>query len=502
MARWFVDRSAQQGIPSVSLRRLLPGAQFVGCRDLQVSGCSADSRRLDPGQVYVAARPAGPEVRRALDRGAVGVVAEEYQPEAGSPQVVVADAAGSYARVCQALAGDPSRSLQVVAVTGRAGKTAASRYLRSIFEADGRRCGLVTPLGWSDGVGTFAAALAGPGADGLAEMLNAMVARGCRSGVIELPDNALADRRFEGLAIDTAIAIELGDDPEPTPGRPHGPRSRAARLFRSIASGGLAVVNADDPACELLGAVNLGASRIAFGLEKSAEITGTIEAVGPDGTTFTIHGLDREASVTIRGLGIDAVRAALAAAAAAYGRGVGVDAIEAGIETVAVEPGRLEVLPAREGGPIVVLDRSRTGVELSRSLAAVRMAGFVRIVCVVGAEGHGRSADRHALAEAAEAGADQVVLTTDSPRGEDPEAILDDLLAGFRSAGRVLVEPDRRRGLESAVALARPGEAVLVAGRGRSGLQIFADHAAPFDDAAAIAEALDRGRAARALRSA
>src|SRR4051812_47959224 len=147
MVRWFVDRSPQRGIPSVSLRRLLPEARFVGCRDLEVSGCTADSRRLDPGQVFVAVR--GPRhdghtfIRRALERGAAAVVVERPCPEAGRPQVVVPDTRSALARLCQALAGDPSEALRVVGVTGTAGKTATSLFIRAIFEATGERFGLV-----------------------------------------------------------------------------------------------------------------------------------------------------------------------------------------------------------------------------------------------------------------------------------------------------------------------------------------------------------------------
>src|SRR3954451_17551944 len=154
MARWFVDRLPQRGIPSVSLRRLLPEARFVGCHDWEVSGCSADSRRLDPGQLFVAVRGArhdGHEfITQALERGAAGVVVERPCPEAGRLQVVVPDSRRALARLCQALAGDPSEHLHLVGVTGDSGKTVTGLLVRSIFEAAGARFGLIGPLGWSD----------------------------------------------------------------------------------------------------------------------------------------------------------------------------------------------------------------------------------------------------------------------------------------------------------------------------------------------------------------
>ena len=149
MARWFAHRLPERGIPSVSLRRLLPEAQFLGCNDWEVSGCTDDHRRLDPGQVFVAIRAEHYDghafVREALDRGAAGVVVEEPCPEAGRLQVVVDDARAAHARICQALAGDPSRRLPIVGVTGTFGKTITSLFVRSILEAAGLRCGLVAP---------------------------------------------------------------------------------------------------------------------------------------------------------------------------------------------------------------------------------------------------------------------------------------------------------------------------------------------------------------------
>ncbi len=163
MARWFVDRLPQRGIPSVSLRRLLPEAQFVGCADWEVSGCTDDHRRLDPGQVFVAVREARPGydghvyVREALERGAAGVVVERPCPEAGRLQVVVADAVAAHARICQALAGDPSRQLLTLGVTGGFGRTIAALMVRSILVAAGERIGLIGALGFCNGVTTRAA---------------------------------------------------------------------------------------------------------------------------------------------------------------------------------------------------------------------------------------------------------------------------------------------------------------------------------------------------------
>ena len=162
MARWFVDRLPQRGIPSVSLRRLLPEAQFVGCADWKVSGCTDDHRRLDPGQVFVAVREARPGTtgtsscarrlsgaRPAWWWNARALKPGDFRSSSPTPWRPIA-------RICQALAGDPSHQLVTVGVTGSFGKTITALMVRSILEAAGDRCGLIGSLGFCDGAATRA----------------------------------------------------------------------------------------------------------------------------------------------------------------------------------------------------------------------------------------------------------------------------------------------------------------------------------------------------------
>jgi len=535
MARWFVDRLPQRGIPSVSLRRLLPEAQFVGCADWEVSGCSDDHRRLDPGQVFVAVRGARPGydgqafVREALERGAAGVVVEHPCPDAGRLQVVVPDATAAHARICQALAGDPSHHLLTAGVTGSFGRTVTALLVRSIFEAAGHRTGLLGALGFFDGTiarplgagldgrppagrpksgagsgrspgldagrpdlgrtrldrppGAFA-----PGAASLAALMSEMVDGGCKAGVLEASGEALAQRSFEGIAFHAAVATDVGA-PRGFPDEVILNRRRAkARLFRQVVPGGLAVVNADDPNAEILGAVNLDARRVAFAMEPAsrpglgADVSARIVRLDGAGTRMVLRGFDREIAVGLRLVGPRAAACALAAAALAWALEIDRDAVVDGLEQVPPVAGHLEAVDEGQDFDVRV-DAAGTPDALAEALAAVRAVGAGRVHCVLGAEGGGDRAERTRLAEAAEAGADRVILTASNPRSEDPNRILDQLLAGFRRPGKVRVEPDRRRAIEAALADARAGDSVLIAGKGRHTYQIFADRVVPFDDA-------------------
>ncbi len=487
MKRWFVDRSAGVGIPSISLRRLLPEARFLGCEDLEVSGCSADSRRLDPGQVFVALRGERHDghdfIARALERGAAGVVVERQRPEAGRPQVVVPDTRRALTQIGFALAGDPCQQLEVIGITGTSGKTTTALFLRSIYEAAGIRVGLIGPEGWSDGIDSFHAGPAAPHAVALAEMLGAMVDRRCRAAIVEIPDSCLKDRQAEGMrfsaAAVTSVPLQRREDSEATRLR----RARFARLCRSVTAGGAVVVNGDDLQSALLGAVNVEAESIRVGLDHppDLDLSARIERIDALGSRFRLEGADLEATVELRLIGFSAIRQALTAVALARAGGIGLEAIVEGLQAVETVPGRLERVDVGQAFDVRV-DRARTEPELREAFSALNDSGAKRVLCVLGAEGDDNRSARRALGRAAEEGADLVILTTDSPRAEDPNQILDDLSSGFSRPGRVRCLPDRRQAIETALGLAGPGDAVLISGRGRQKYQIFADTACPFDD--------------------
>lgn len=502
MARWFVDRQAQAGIPSVSLRRLLKGASFEGCPDWDVSGCSDDHRRLDPGQVFVAVRSEGYDghsyIREALERGAAGVVVERPNELAGRLQVVVADSRAAHAKICHALAGDPARSLQTIGVTGTFGKTVAGLLLRSIIEAAGGRCGLVGSLGWSDGVATRPIGAGfgpGPGAAGLASMLGEMVEQDCDAGVVEFSSAALEQRRAEGIEFHAAVVTDVSA-PFGFPAEAAIKNRRAkAKLVRQVAPGGTVVVNADDPFAELLGSINLDAHRMTFGIDRPADVTARIDRLDSSGSRFRIQGFDRELTINSRLIGRRQVMSALAAAAAAWSLDVAAAAVAAALEGSEMIAGRLEAVD--EGQDFDVrIDDAQTAEGLFEALTTLRGISGGRIHCVLGGEGGRDVAARRLLANAAERASDRLILTLGNPRSEDPDQIIDGLLGGLHRPGKALVQLDRARAIEAALADARPGDTVLIAGKGRHTFQILANRIVHFDDAA-IARNWLRSRLAR-----
>jgi UDP-N-acetylmuramoyl-L-alanyl-D-glutamate--2,6-diaminopimelate ligase len=542
MSRWFVDRVPQRGIPSVSLRRLLPEAQFVGCTDWEVSGCCDDHRRLEPGQLFVAVQEAHSGydghrfVREALDRGAAGVVVEHLCPEAGRLQVVVSNAKAAHARICQALSGDPSGHLVMLGVTGSYGQSITAMMVRSIMAAAGERFGLIGSSGFCDGIKTralgagfnrsngsalgavssrsFAIAPGGYepeglsiGAAGLAAFLAELVDCGCTGGIIEVSRASLDDGSLEGIAFDAAVVTDVAGN---CPGAQNDliqDRRAKSKLFRQVAASGLCVVNADDPNADVLGGVNLDARRVAFALEPvmnpgaAVDVSARLETLDGSGTRMRLHGFDREVAVHLPLIGTRAASSALAAAALAWGLEIDGAAVVAGLEAIRAVPGHLESVFVGQDFDVRV-DAAQTPASLGEALAAMRSVTSGRVHCVLSSDGFSDRALRRLMAAVVERGADRVIITLSNPRTEDPGQILSDVLAGFHQPGKVCVERDRQVAIERALAGARCGDAVLIAGKGRRSIQILADRVIPFDDNAIAAVWLRRRRDIAKNRSA
>ena len=446
MARWFVDRLPQRGIPSVSLRRLLPEAQFVGCADWEVSGCCDDHRRLDPGQVFVAVRGAragydghafvrrGPRAGRGRRGGGAPL------PDAGRLQVVVPDATAAHARICQALAGDPSHHLLTAGITGSFGRTITALLVRSILEAAGDRTGLLGALGFFDG--TTARPL-GAGLDGRVPAGRAksgvgpagvsastrggrtwrtrldrppalsrrslaawrrccaeLVDGGCKAGVLEASGEALAQSGFRGDRVPRRGGDGRRRAPEASPTRSSsnvdGPR-RGCSGRSCPAAWRWSTPTTRTP--RSWAASTSTRRRVAFAMEPAsrpdlgADVSARIVRLDGAGTRMMLHGFDREIAVGLRLVG---PRAAASPWRRRPWRGrwrSTASAVVHGLEPVATR--RRPPRGGRRGPGFRRPDRRRgTPAALAEALAAVRAVGAGRVHCVLGAEGDGDRAER------------------------------------------------------------------------------------------------------------
>jgi len=456
----------------------LDGARLVGDSSSLVVDVTNDTEAVGPGWVYcciVGARHDGHHLAgRAVALGARALLVER-ELDVPVPQVVVRDARRAMGSIAAEIHGRPSERMTVVGVTGTNGKTTTTGMVAAILEADGRGTGTI---------GTLTGARTTPESCDVQRALASMLASGRTAVAMEVSSHALALGRVAGMRFAASVFTNLGRDHLDF----HGSEDAYFEAKASLFSPGLTahgVVNADDPrGCEILASAVVPCTAVR-------ESDATDVRVGLRDHSYTWRG--RRVDVAIGGR--YNVLNSLCAATAASVVGVSDDAVVRGLAGFGGVRGRFEVVDT--GGATAIVDYAHDAGALERLLGSVRaaMGGSGALTVVFGCGGDRDRAKRPAMGAVASRLADAVVVTSDNPRSEDPAAIAEEIVAGIAAAGRarVTVELDRREAIRCALAAGRPGDVVVVAGKGHEAVQVAHGRAVPFDDAAVVRE-LSEGR--------
>jgi UDP-N-acetylmuramoyl-L-alanyl-D-glutamate--2,6-diaminopimelate ligase len=306
---------------------------------------------------------------------------------------------------------------------------------------------------------------------------------------MEISSHALSQSRTEGIDLDAAIVTNITHDHLDYHGDFGSYVAAKSRIFKLIKPGGVAVINVDDArAASLTASVPGHARMISVGIDHPADVSATITSLDRTGTTFRVQAFAREVEFTTPLVGRHNVSNCLGAIAAGLHLGLDLEQCRAGIAAMLHVPGRLQQV--NPGGEFdVYVDYAHTPDAVSRAVGTVRQTTQGRVICVIGAGGDRDRGKRPLMARAARA-ADTVVLTSDNPRSEDPLAIIADMLAGIERSPSVHIEADRRAAIEWAIGQARPGDSVIIAGKGHETVQEIGSQRLPFDDVAVCREAL------------
>ena len=446
------------------LTAALGPAEVVGRRaPVEIRELAYDTRRVTPGVLFFCVPGTGVDghnlANDAIEAGAVALVVERRLP-VDVPQVIVPSARAAMPKAAVAFFGDPTRELDVLAVTGTSGKTTTAFLLASILEIANRRPALLSSIERRVGDDIREPTLNTPEAIDLQRLFREMVAAGNETCVMEATSIASTKRRLDGARFAALIFTNLSQDHLDFHGTMDDYFEAKRRLF---AQAERAVVNVGDE----------------YGRRLASEL--------PDAITFTSAD-ELDGRLHLRGAFNR--ENALAAAAAAKAIGVSENAITRGLEAVRGVPGRFELVD--EGQPFTVLvDYSHKPGALETVLRAAReLAGDGRVICVFGAGGDRDRDKRPLMGRISARLADRVIVTSDNPRSEDPAAIAAEIVDGLA----LEVELDRRRAIERAVEDARAGDVVVIAGKGHERGQKFADRTIPFDDREVAREALRRLR--------
>ncbi|MEQ8316421.1 MAG: UDP-N-acetylmuramoyl-L-alanyl-D-glutamate--2,6-diaminopimelate ligase [Phycisphaerales bacterium] len=470
-----------------------------GSVDVRIAGVSEDSRRIDRGWLFVA-RPGVKSngdafVSDALERGAAAVLAS-HRHEA-TVALVCQDPARIGAVLAERWHGSPSSRLGLAGVTGTNGKTTVAWLLRRLLSTGGHKSGLIGTIEIDEGAGARPADLTTPAAEDLSASLARMVGHGCDFAAIEASSHALHQHRVAGLRFSVAVFTNLSGDHLDYHGTMDAYADAKALLFSSLEPDALAIVNADDAAsdrmlrdcratvlrCSMHGPADATVRIVAADLESHVEMT------GPWGTV--------EASLPL--VGDHNAMNALQAVAAAHALGLGRDDIEHALPALGPPPGRLEPVKV-DGvdGPRVLVDYAHTDDALEKALLAVASRkGEGRLWVVFGCGGDRDRTKRPRMGAVAGRLTDRVVVTSDNPRTEDPESIVQEVLAGVPGDVWQASDPDREAAIHATISQADAADVVVIAGKGHEDYQIVRTDSGgtakrPFDDRLVAREALLR----------
>jgi len=468
---------------------------------IDVRGVAYDSRQVKPGDVFVALRglkAAGSDFAAdAIRRGAVAVVADRPPDSPTSvPWVVVADARAAMAEIASEFYGHPSRSMQVVGITGTNGKTTTAYLLRGVFEAAGKKCGLLGTVTYSVGSAELPASRTTPEAPDVQRMFRQMVDAGCEACVMEASSHALALRRVDATVFAAGVFTNLTRDHLDYHGDMESYFASKKRLFEMLPPGAPAVINLDDPRGESLR--RTVAVPVTYAINKPADVTPGPLTLTFKGLEFTARTPKGDVHVMSRLVGRPNVSNILATIAAATALDIPTSAIEQGLSSLVHVPGRFELVSSSTDDITVVIDYAHTDDALKNLLETARPLAQGRIITVFGCGGDRDRTKRPLMGAVAARLSDIVVITSDNPRSEDPARIIEEIKRGLPPASdrgaATFTIVDRTEAIQFAIQRAEPGDLVLLAGKGHEQMQVIGSKELPFNEAAIARDALERRR--------
>ena len=469
----------------------LAGARLVQGGDPDVTGIVTDSREVEQGNLFVALRGGEEEDRHpyvpdAVAKGASAVVVEEPVADVTAAVVQVPSVRQALPIIARRYYGSPSQSLRTVGITGTNGKTTTSYLVHAILEAAGWRPGLIGTVEYVVGRERRASSNSTPEAHHLQRLMREMVDAGCRSAVMEATSHGLALGRVDGIGFETAVFTNLTRDHLDFHKTPEAYLAAKASLFENLDRSAHAVVNADDPASRQVLA-SCSAPVLWYGTHDSAEVRILNGESDWRGTRMRLETPAGELALNLALRGRFNVWNTAAAAAAGLAMDVPAETIAEAVRDVRV-PGRFEAVD--RGQPFaVVVDYAHTPDALSNVLHAGRSLTDGRLISVFGCGGDRDRGKRPEMGRVSAELADLTVVTSDNPRSEDPDAIIQDILPGVGSA-RHEVDANRRNAIEAGIRAAETGDVVVIAGKGHEDYQILGTERIHFDDREVAREVL------------
>ena len=469
----------------------LPGEVLAGNAQCTVRDVITDSRHVQPDTLFTALRGTRTDghlfLSEALDRGAGALVVEEL-PDAlwprvrteGQTVVRVPDSHRAVALLASAYHGHPARQLSLVGITGTNGKTTTAHVVEAILRAAGEPVGMLGTVDYRIGAKRLPAPQTTPDATRLHGLLSQMVCAGARYAVMEVSSHALAQERVRGCTFSVAAFTNLSRDHFDYHGSEAAYFNAKARLFRDLEAE-WHVLNMDDPYGRALLQTS-HARPVTYGLASSTTLKPHDVHHGLDGIRFVLPTSGGPLALSSTLVGRHNIYNLLAGIGIAQALGVDAEAIRQGVACLRKVPGRLERVDCGKDATVFV-DYAHTPAALEQVLRLVRAEAAGRLITVFGCGGDRDPGKRPLMGQAATRISDYTIITSDNPRTEDPQRIIDDIARGISEPPSCYTAlPDRRSAIEQAIAMAQPQDTVLIAGKGHEDYQIIGQQRYPFDD--------------------
>ncbi len=466
----------------------VPLLEVLGSTGVDITGLALDSREVKPGFLFAALPGTVSDghlyIDEAISRGAEAVLCEKL-PERRDEKVSyiqVKDSAEALGRIAANFYGNPSENLKLVAITGTNGKTTTATLLYQLFENMGYKTGLLGTIENRVHREAVSSRLTTPDVIEINRLLARMVDVGCEYAFMEASSIAIEQKRMAGLQLSGAVFTNITHDHLDYHGTFDAYIKSKKALFDSLPKSAFALVNADDRNAGVM-VQNTRAKVWTYGLKNRADFKGRVLENDFSGLQMIIDQQEFHAPL----IGYFNAYNLLAVYATAVLLGASKMETLASLSAIRPAPGRFEVIRSASG-VVAVIDYAHTPDALKNVLQTINSirSGKERLITVVGAGGNRDKAKRPIMAEVAARLSNQVILTSDNPRDEDPAEILNDMRNGLLPplSQKALTIPDRREAIRTAAALARPGDIILVAGKGHENYQEIKGKRYPFDDKA------------------
>ena len=478
----------------------ISGFDFDGPVDSEVTGIAYDSREVRPGFLFVAVRGHSMDghdfIIDAVQNGAVALVAEEFETSMeGVSRIRVADSRKALSKIAAGFYEEPFREISLIGITGTNGKTTISYLIESIILAFNKIPGVIGTVNYRFPGSAYAAPVTTPESLDLMKMMREMVGHGVSHVIMEVSSHALAQGRTQDCPFQTAVFTNLTRDHLDYHNNMEQYFQAKSILFRGLAESSTAVINMDDPKGKKMASLTRG-KLLTYGLNKAADIRADQVSIGRNGLSARL--LTPVGDVIIKSCLIGRINVynILAASATAISLGIDLETIAQGIDRLRIIPGRMEAVSNSQGLTIIV-DYAHTPDALQKVLETLRSLTKGRLITVFGCGGDRDQGKRYDMGLSAGINSDIIFITSDNPRTEGPEFIINQIEEGIIKSGAArynwptgseytlpayFVEINRKIAIQRAVEVAEKEDIILIAGKGHESYQIVGTEKRSFDD--------------------